>query len=99
MFLFVSPRESFCVLPQAHPQQLHVGESSQVCVCVCCVWSAGVYIWVFMPFRARNTPHPPPNPICFPSPSSLTVNQMAGQFGNSIKAPGFYDYDYGYDDD
>lgn len=33
------------------------------------------------------------------SPPSPTVNQMAGLFGNSIKASGFYDYDYGYDDD
>lgn len=45
-----------------------------------------MYIGVFIPFRSRNRLHPPPCPFCFPSPPSPTVNQMAGQFGNSIKA-------------
>lgn len=45
-----------------------------------------MYIGVFIPFQARNSLHPPPCPICFPFPPSPTVNQMAGQFGNSIKA-------------
>ena len=47
--------------------------------------SAGVYIEIFIPFRARNRLHPPPCPVCSLSLPSTTVNQMAGQFGSNIK--------------
>lgn len=79
-------------LLQAHPLLLHACGFPGVHVYVCeCErerdgWSAGVYIGVFLLFQTRNRLYPPPCPVCSPSPSSPTVNQMAGQFGTNIKA-------------
>lgn len=111
MFLFVIPGE-FSSVPLANPSPaitcLWVPRCActcayaHMCVCVWDGWSAGVYIGAFIPFQTRNSlcpptcpASPPPPPLPPPSP---TVNQMARQFGSSIKASGFYDYDYGYDD-
>lgn len=90
MFLFVIPGEFFSV-PLANPSLAITCLWVPRCVCVCmrvCEegrerdgWSAGVYIGVFIPFQTRNCLYTPPPPS--PSP---TVNQMAWQFGSSIKA-------------
>lgn len=89
MFLFVIPGE-FCTVPPSSLSPAITCLRVPRCVSVCARerdgWSAGVYTGVFIPFQARSSLHPPPCPICFPSPPSPTVNQMAGQFGNSIKA-------------
>lgn len=85
MFLFVVPREFLCVPPQSPSPAITylqvprcVGECVYVCervVCRCVYWTI---------YPIPSTQQAPSS-----SPPSPTVNQMAGQFGNSIKAPRF----------